>query len=165
MDTSSAEVVAARAVAVVAIERLIRGRTAFLVWSVAGLAVILAIGSIVSDGLGALLLGLLAVVAGAVAATLFAIRAAVLRILRRVAGGPDFARARPVIERHMAEVEGARAAVPLDAPGVVRLLWLARRPADLRAHVQRMAATVARALPLVVADVRHELAAGERRSV
>jgi hypothetical protein len=117
-----------------------------------------------SDGLGAVLLGLFAIVAGAVAATLFAVRALVLRLLRRIAGGPDFARARPVIERHMAEVGRAGAVVPLDAPGVARLLWLARRPADLRAQVQQMATSVSRAVPLVVADVRQELTPGERRS-
>jgi hypothetical protein len=159
MDTSSPEVVAARAVAVFTIERLVRDRTAIFVWAAAAVAGILVVGSIVSDGFGAVIFGVLAVVAGAVTAALFAVRAAVLRIVRRIAGGPDFARVRPVIERHMANVEDARGLVPLDAPSVIRLAWLARRPADLRAHVQQMAATVARAIPLVVADVRRELAA------
>ena len=148
----------------VALERLIRDRTALPMWTVAGLAVVLVVGTIVSDGAGAVILGLLALVAVVVALTLFAIRAVVLRIVRRVAGGPDFARARPVVERHMAEIERAGAVLPLDAPGIIRLAWLARRPADLRTHVQQTAATVARTLPLVTAEIRRELASGERRS-
>ncbi len=162
MDISSPEFVAGRAVAVFAVERLIRDRTALPVWVVTAGAGILVVGSVLSDGLGAVLLGLLAVAAGAVAATLFAVRAVVLRIVRRLAGGPDFERVRPVIERHMAEVERARSVLPLDPPGVIRLAWLARRPADLRAHVQTMATAVARTIPLVVAEVRRELAPTER---
>jgi hypothetical protein len=158
MDASSPEVVAARAVAVVALERLIRERTALLVWSVAAVAIVLVVGSVASAGLGAVVLGVLAMIAGVVAATLFAVRAAVLRVVRRIAGGSNFARVRPVVERHMAEVERAGAVVSLDPPGLLRLFWLARRPADLRAHIQRTAATVARTIPLVVADVRRELA-------
>lgn len=165
MDISAPEIVAARAVAVFAIERLIRGRTALFVWAVAGVAVLLVVGSVVSDGVGAVILGLLGLVAGVAAATMFAIRAAVLRVMRRIAGGPDFARVRPVVERHMAEVERARDVLPLDPPGVIRLAWLARRPADLRAHIQETAATVARTIPLVVADVRQELASGNREVV
>jgi hypothetical protein len=162
MDTSSPEVVAARAVAVFTIERVIRDRTAIVVWAAAAVAVILVVGSVVSDGVGAVLLGVLALLAGAVTATLFAVRAVVLRLVRRIAGGPEFARVRPVIERHMANVEDARGLVPLDAPSVIRLAWLARRPADLRAQVQQTAATVTRTIPVVVADVRRELASRDR---
>jgi hypothetical protein len=157
VDVSSAEVVAARAVAVVMLERVIRERTAIFVWGAVAIAVILVVGTVVSDGIGAVILGLFALVAAVIAATLFVVRATVVRVVRRVAGGPDFTRARPVIERHLAEVERARGGVPLDAIGVARLVWMARRPADLRAHVQDVATTLTRTFPLVVADVRREL--------
>jgi hypothetical protein len=157
MDVSSPEIVAARALAAVTIERLVRDRTAILVWSAAAIAAILVVGAFLSHGIGAVIVGLFALVASVVAATLFAVRAAALRVLRRVTGGPDFARTRPIVERHLAELERARGALPLDSMGVVRLMWLARRPAALRAHVQDTASTLVRTFPVVVAEVRREL--------
>jgi len=157
MDLSSPQFVAGRAVAVFAMERFIRDRTALLLWAVALLAVALIVGTVVSDGLGAILLGLAALVAAAVAATLFAVRAAVLRGLRHVGGGPDYPRLRPIVERRMAEVERATAIIPLEPMGAIRLAWMARRPADLQQHVRKTAATVVRTIPEVVEDVRREL--------
>ena len=159
MNVSAPEVIAARAVAVVAIERLVRERTSLLLWGAVGVAVILLVGAVVSDGIGAVVLGLFTLVAGVIAATLFVVRAAVLRIVRRVAGGREFDRVRPIIDRHMSAVERARGGIPLDSLGVVRLLWMARRPAALRAHVQDVATTLTKTFPLVVADVRRELSA------
>jgi hypothetical protein len=157
METTAPEVVAARAFAVVMLERLIRDRTAPFVWVAVGVAALLFVGAAVSDGVGAVIVGLFALVAATIAATLFIVRGAVLRVVRRVAGGRDYERARPVIDRHIAEVERARGALPLDTFGMTRVLWMARRPAGLRAHVQDTATTLARAFPSVVADVRHEL--------
>ncbi len=158
MDTSSPEFVAGRVVAVVAIERFIRARTAFVVWAVAVIAVLLIVGTVVSDGIGAIFVGLAALVASAVAATLFAVRGAVLRGLRRIGGGPDYPRLRPIVERRMDAVQRAGAVITLDPPGALRLAWLARRPAALQQHVRETAATVARTIPEVVNDVRRELA-------
>ncbi|HUR76628.1 MAG TPA: hypothetical protein VMZ22_01675 [Acidimicrobiales bacterium] len=157
MDLSSPEVVAARAVAVVAIERLLRARTAPLLWLVTALAALLVAAAVFSDGLGAVVLGAGAVVATAVASTLFLVRAVVLRGLRRVAGGPDYVRVRPIVERRMAEVERAGAVIPLDSGGILRLAWLARRPRDLQDHVRQTGTTITRVIPEVVADIRREL--------
>lgn len=158
MDLSSPEFVAGRAVAVFAIERLIRERTALIVWSVAVIAGLLIIGTVVSDGFGAVVLGAVALVAVAVAGTLFVVRAGVLRVVRRIGGGPDYPRMRPIVERRIAQVEQARAVIPLEPVGAIRLAWMARRPARLQQHVREAAATVARTIPEVVDDVRRELA-------
>jgi hypothetical protein len=162
MDASSPEFVAGRAVAVVALERLIRARTALVVWTVFAVAAVLVVGAVMSDGLGAIVVGLAALVAASVAMALFAVRAAVLRALRRIAGGPHYARVRPIVERRMAEVQRVGAVIPLDAPGALRLAWRARRPADLQQQVRETAATVARTIPDVVADVRRELETNAR---
>ena len=161
MDIASPEVVAGRAVAVYAIERSIRRRTAFVVWSAAAVAAVLVVGAVMSSGLGAVLVGLAALIAGSIAATLFAIRAALLRVVRRVGGGPDYARIRPIIERRMADVQRTREVIPFERSGLVRLAWMARRPAALQQHVRDTAATVARAIPEVVAEVRRELPRGD----
>ena len=96
-------------------------------------------------------------VAGSIALTLFAVRAAVVRVVRRIGGGPDYARIRPIVERRMADVQRARGAIPLERIGLLRLAWMARRPAALQQHVRETAATVVRTIPDVVADVRREL--------
>lgn len=157
MDPSSPEFVAGRAVAVFALERLIRDRTAVVVWGVAAIAVALVIGTIASEGLGAVLVGVAAVVAVAVSVTLFTVRAAMLRGLRRFGGGPDYPRLRPIVERRMAEVQRSREIISLDRPGLIRLVWKARHPAALQQHVRRVADNVVRTIPEVVADVRREL--------
>ena len=162
MDTSSPEFVAGRVVAVVAIERLIRSRTAFVVWPAAAIAMFLIVGAVLSHGVGAVLVGLAALVACAVAATLFTVRAAVLRVLRRVGGGPDYPRLRPIVERRMDDVQRASTAIPLERSGLLRLAWMARRPAVLQQHVRETAAVVVRTIPEVVADVRGELTTTSR---
>jgi hypothetical protein len=159
MDLSSPEFVAGRVVATFALERLIRARTAFVLWAAVAIAAFLVVGAVVSDGIGAVLVGVAALVAAAVAVTLWIVRGAVLRGVRRVGGGPDYTRLRPIVERHMDEVERARTAIPLDPPSTLRLLWMARRPRELQEHVRQTATTVTRTLPAVVADVRAELAA------
>ncbi|MBA2608211.1 MAG: hypothetical protein H0U92_04700 [Actinobacteria bacterium] len=158
MDLSSPELVAGRAVAVFALERIIRDRTAFFVWSAAVITAVLIVGTIASDGVGALVVGAFALIAAAVTFTLFAVRAAVLRALRLIGGGRDYVRMRPIVERHMSEVQRGCAAIPTDRMGVVRLAWMARRPAALQQHVRETATAVARTIPEVVADVRTELA-------
>jgi hypothetical protein len=157
VDISSPEVTAGRAIAVVAIEQLIRTRTALVVWCAAVIAGLLVVGAVVSDGLGAVLVGIAALVAASVAVTLFAIRAVVLRALRRFGGGPDFARVRPIVERHLAEDNRARGVV-FDRPGAARLAWrVARRPGALQDEVRETASVLARTAPNVVAEVRGEL--------
>ena len=158
MDLSSPEFVAGRAVAVFALERLIRARTSFLLWAAVVIAAVLVIGAVVSSGIGAVLVGLAALVATVVAATLWFVRGAVLRGVRRVGGGPDYARLRPIVARRMAQVEKARSVISLDPPSTLRLLWMARRPAALQEEVRQTAQTVERTIPEVVADVRAELA-------
>jgi len=163
MDTSSPEFVAGRVVAVVVIERLIRARTAFVVWSVAAVALVLVIGTVINDGIGAIFVGLMALIASSVALTLFAVRAAVLRGLRRVGGGRDYARLRPIAEQRLDELRRAGTVIPLDPPSALRLAWLARRPAALQQQVREAATSVVRTIPEVVADVRRELAAGRNQ--
>jgi hypothetical protein len=157
MDLSSPEFVAGRVVATFALERLIRARSAFVLWAAVVITAVLVVGAVVSDGIGAVLIGLLALVAAAIALTLWFVRGVVLRGVRRVGGGPDYARLRPLVARRMAEVENAHAVIPLDAPSTLRLLWMARRPRDLQEHVRHTAQTVVRTIPEVVADVRGEL--------
>jgi hypothetical protein len=154
---TSPEVVAARAVAVVMLERVVRARTAPLLWGAAGVAAILVVGAVLSDGIGAVIVGLFALVAAVVALTMFFVRRVVLRVMGRVAGGREFARARPIVERHIDEVERARGALPTDAFAVARLLWMARHPSALGAHVRDVATTLARSYPSVVTEVRREL--------
>lgn len=158
MDTTSPEFVAGRIVAVVALERFIRARSAFFVWGAAVIAVLLVVGAVAADGFAAVVVGLLALVATAVFATLFVVRKLVLRGVRRVGGGPDYERLKPLVEKRMAQVEHARTVIPLDPPSALRLAWMARRPAALRDHVRQTAETVAHTIPEVVADVRRELA-------
>jgi hypothetical protein len=92
-----------------------------------------------------------------VAATLFAVRSAVLRVLRRVGGGPDYAQLRPIVQRRMDDVQRASNVIPFERSGVLRLAWMARRPAVLQEHIRETAAVVVRTIPEVVADVRGEL--------
>lgn len=143
--------------AVVALERFIRARSAFFVWGAAVIAAVLVLGAMASDGFGAVVVGLFALVALAVTATLFTVRNVVLRGVRRVGGGRDYARLKPLVEKRMDAVEHARTVIPLDPPSALRLMWMARRPADLREHVRKTAETVAHTIPEVVADVRREL--------
>lgn len=158
VDPSSPEFVAGRVVAVFALERLIRERSSFFVWGAALIAAVLWAGSIASDGLGAVIVGLFALVATTVAATLFVVQRVVIRGVRRVGGGANYERLRPLIARRFDEVEKARGAVPVDTFGVIKLAWMARRPKALRDHVQLTAQTVVKTIPEVVADVRRELA-------
>lgn len=157
IDTTSPEFVAGRVVAVIALEKLILARTALFVWGAAVIAAVLVIGAVASDGFGAVVVGLFALVAVSVAVTLFAVRHVVLRGVRRVGGGRDYARLRPLVERRVRETAQARSVVALDTPGALRLVWMARRPAALRDHVRKTAETVVLTIPEVVADVRREL--------
>ncbi|MEY2470870.1 MAG: hypothetical protein QOK28_199 [Actinomycetota bacterium] len=163
MDLSSAEFVAGRVVATFALERLIRARTAFALWTAVVITAILVVGAVVSDGVGAVVIGLVALVAAAITATLWFVRAGVLRALRRVGGGPDYARLRPIVERRMSAVNKSREVITLNPQGALRLAWMARRPAALQDHLRDTAQTVAHTIPEVVADVRAELAAGPQR--
>jgi len=158
VDLSSPELVAGRAVAVFSLERLIRARTSWLLWGAVGITAIFAFGATRSSGVGAVVVGLFALVAAAVSLTLFVVRSLVLRALRRVGGGRDYPRLRPIVERHVSEVERARGAVPVNTFGVVRLAWMARRPAELNEHIRATASVIAKTAPGVVADVRRELA-------
>ncbi len=157
MDPSSPEVVAGRAVAVYALERFIHARSAIFCWGAAAIAALLWVGTFASGGLGAVVVGLFALVATTVAGTLFVTRNVVVRAVRRVGGGRDYARLRPIVARRMAQVEHARTIIPLDPPSALRLAWMVRRPKVLRAHVREVAATVAHTIPEVVDDVRREL--------
>lgn len=157
MDPSSPEFVAGRVVAVFALERFIRERSSFFVWGAAIVAVVLWVGAIVSDGFGAVIVGLFALTATTVAVTLYVVQRVVIRGVRRVGGGRDYERLRPLVARRFDEVEKARGALPVDTIGVLRLAWMARRPKALRDHVQQTAQTVARTIPEVVNDVRREL--------
>jgi len=156
-NPNSAEFTAARVVAVFVLERFIRARTALVLWGAAVIAALLWFGAIASDGIGAVFVGLFALVATTVAATLFAARAVVLRAIRRVGGGRDYARLQPLVARRVADVEKARGVIPLDGIHPIRLAWMARRPRVLAEQVREAAATVATAVPEVVADVRREL--------
>lgn len=157
MGPSSPEFTAGRVVAVFALERLIRERTALFVWGATAIAAIFWVGAVASDGLGAVFVGALAVVATAVAATLFVVRRVVVGALRRLGGGPDYARLRPIVARRMAEVDEARNVLPLSPPGALRLVWMARRPAALRDHIRATGQSISRTIPGVVADVRRKL--------
>lgn len=157
IDSSSPEFVASRVVAVFALERFIRARSAFFVWGAAAIAAVFVVGAIASDGFGAFVLGLFALVALSVFATLWVTRSVVLRGVRRVGGGRDYERLRPLVAKRIAAVEDARGALPLDTSATLRLLWKARRPRDLREHVRQTAQTVMQTIPEVVADVRREL--------
>lgn len=157
MYEPSAEVIAARGVVVFIIEAAVRARTAFIVWAAALIAAIFVIGAVKSDGIGAFIVGVLALVAATVAVTLFGARAALLRALRRYGGGRDYPRVKPIIERHLDSVQRARASVPKDRFGFARLIWMARRPAKLGEYVRETGRELANAIPDVVADVRREL--------
>lgn len=157
VDPSSPEFVAGRVVAVFALERFIRERSSFFVWGAAAIAVLLWVGAIASAGLGAIVVGLFALVATSVAATLYVVQRVVLRGVRRVGGGPNYERLRPIVKRRIEAVESARGAIPMDTFGVVKMAWMARRPKALRDHVRQTADTVMRTVPEVVADVRREL--------
>jgi hypothetical protein len=158
MDVSSPEFVAGRTVAVFALERFVRARTAFVVWSAAAITALLVLGAIASYGVGAFVVGVFAVIAAVITMTLFAIRAAVLRGLRVIGGGADYARLRPIVRKHLADVQTTRGTIPVDRLGLVRLAWMARRPEDLQQHVRHTVNTVSRAVPDVVSEVRTELA-------
>lgn len=156
-DPNAAEFTAARVVAVFVLERFIRARTALVLWGFAAIAIVLWIGTVASHGIGAVFVGLFALVATTIAVTLFAARALVLRAIRRVGGGRHYARLRPVVARRVADVERAHSVIPLDGVGPLRLAWMARRPRLLAEQVREAAATVATTIPEVVADVRREL--------
>lgn len=158
MDTSSPEFVAGRVVAVYAAERLIRARTAVFVWAASGIAALLVVGAVSSQGVGAVIVGVFAFGASAVAITLLLVRAAVLRVVRRFGGGPDYARLRPLVAKRMNDVSRGRQLHPLEPLGAARLVWMARRPAELHDHLRQTTSTVLRTIPEVVADVRSELA-------
>jgi hypothetical protein len=160
VDVSSAEFVAGRVVATFALERLIRARTAFVLWAAVVITAVLVIGAVASDGVGAVVVGLVALVAAAITATLWFVRSTVVRALRRIGGGPDYARLRPIVERRMSEVNKSREVITLNPQGALRLAWTARRPAALQEQLRNTAQTVVRTIPEVVADVRAELAAG-----
>lgn len=157
MDPSSPEFVAGRVVATFAFERFIRERSAPFVWGASIIAALLVVATVVSDGLSAVLLGLLALAAVSVAVTLWAVRTVVTRAVRRVGGGRDYPRLRPLVAKRMDEIEQVRSVIPLDPPGMVRFAWMARRPRDLSEHLRRAAQTAVRTMPEVVADVRREL--------
>lgn len=159
MRPTSPEVTAARVVGVFVLERFIRARSALVLWGAAVIAVVLWVGAFASAGFGAVVVGLFALAATAVAATLFATRALVLRAIRRVGGGPHYAQLRPLVARRVEEAERARTVIPLDRAGALRLMWTARRPRLLKEQIQEAANTVARAAPEVVNDVRRELGA------
>ncbi len=157
MDPNSAEVTAARVVAVYALERFIRERSSFWVWGSAAVALILWIGAFLSHGFGAIVVSLFALVATTVAATLYVVRRVVLRGVRKVGGGPNYERLRPLVAKRIAAVEDARGTIPTGTPGIIRMIWMARRPKALRDHVRDTAQTVVKTIPEVVADVRREL--------
>jgi hypothetical protein len=100
---------------------------------------------------------LFALVATSVAATLFTVRAVVVRGIRRVGGGRNYERLRPIVAKRFDAVQSARGAIPVDKIGLLRLAWIARRPKALRDHLREIADTMMRTAPEVVADVRREL--------
>lgn len=157
MDASSPEFIAARAVSVFMLDRFIRERSNWIVTLATVITALLLVGAIRSDGIGAVILGLFTLVAASVTATLFAVRWTVLRGVRRVGGGRDYPRLKPIVERHVEEVERAQGALKFDNTGLFKLAWKARRPAALKEHVQTTAATLAKAAPRVMEDVRREL--------
>ena len=156
---NGAEATAARVVAVFVLERLIRARTALVLWGAVAIAVILWFGTVASSGFGAVVVALFALVATTIAATLFFARAMLLRVVRRVGGGAHYAQLRPLVAKRVKAAEDARAVIPLERTSALRLVWMARRPRVLKEHVREAAATIARAVPEVVNDVRRELAA------
>jgi hypothetical protein len=157
MDPSSPEFVAGRVVAVFALERFIHERTSLIWWATAVIAALLWIGAVMSDGFGAVIVALFALVATSVAATLFTVRAVVVRGIRRVGGGRNYERLRPIVAKRFDAVQSARGAIPVDKIGLLRLAWIARRPKALRDHLREIADTMMRTAPEVVADVRREL--------
>lgn len=157
MDASSPEFIAARAVATFALERFIRERSNWIVTLASVITLLLFVGAWQSDGLGAVVLGLFTLVAASVTATLFVVRWTVVRGIRRVGGGRDYARVKPIVERHIDDVERAQGSLKFDNTGLFKLLWKVRRPGALKQHVQTTANTLVQAAPRVVDDVRREL--------
>ena len=157
MEASSPEIAAARAVVVFALERFIRERSNWIITLGVIVSLLFVFGVVQSDGFGAIFIGLLALVAITVTATLYITRKVVIGGIRRVGGGRDYPRIRPIVERHINDVERAQGNLKFDTTGLFRLAWMARRPARLQEHVRSTAATLAQAAPRVVADVRREL--------
>lgn len=157
VDATSAEFVAGRVVAVFALERFVRERAAFWVWGSTAIALVLWVGAVASNGFGAVVVALFALMATTVAVTLWAVRNVVVRGVRRVGGGPNYERLRPLVAKRFADVERAHGAIPTDNIGLLKLAWMARRPKQLGEHVRETAQIVVRTIPEAVNDVRREL--------
>lgn len=154
MDSTTPEIVTARAVGVLLVESLIRARTSFVLRVLGGLGVVLILlALLVGDVLG-VLFGLLGLVLLVVTGVLVGIRKVSLVALRRIGGGPMHERVRPVVARRLTEIRTAGSELPLTRSGAFQLLRLARRPTELHAQIRTSGEAIVRAVPEVIDEVR-----------
>jgi hypothetical protein len=157
VSARSAEVVVARTVGALVAESLIRSRTTPPLLVAVATGVVAIVLAIVLGGAVGVLLGLVGLALLVATAMAFLLRAATLAVVRRFAGGPDFAVARPIVQRHLADLRTHGERLPMGRLGVLRLVTMARRPTELHAQMVGAGEGIARAVPQLVADVRTAL--------
>lgn len=152
-DPRSAEVVAARALGVMLVESQLRARTQPVLLAAFVVAVLGIVAALLLGGLLGVLIGLLSFVLLMVTAVASAVRSVTLAGVRRVAGGADYNIAKPILERHMAELNSHRDNLPLGKLGLLRLLSMTRRPAVLQAHVREAGEAVSKSVPGLLTEL------------
>jgi len=157
MSARAAEMVAARTAGAMLAETFIRSRTTPLLLLTGGSGLIAIVLAVLLGGVLGLLLGLVGLVLLGVATIAFLLRTGALAAVRKFAGGPDFAVARPIVQRHLAELRKHGERLPMGRLGVIRLLAMARRPAELQRQVLASGEAVAQSVPGLVTELRASL--------
>ncbi len=158
MTDRAAKVLAVRVAGEMVVESSIRSRTTPVGVAVIVVAVLVMVAAVVVGGIAAVLLAFVSLLLLGAAAMAFVVRAVTLAAVRRFIGGRQYSLARPIVSRHVAQLQKHGRALPVSPVGVLRLLALTRRPAELQAQVVASGEAIAQMAPQLTAELREALA-------